>query len=126
MSSTNLRCFFCSKVLSLKGPVSLREECPHCDGDLHICKNCRFYDEGYYNECREERAERVSEREKRNFCDYFQTNETNEANKTNETNEANDVNDVNETTGGGSALRGAFSYKEKLLSEAEKLFKKKK
>lgn len=33
--------------------------------------NCRFYDKGTYNNCREPRAERVVDKDRANFCDYF-------------------------------------------------------
>lgn len=51
--------------------VGLREECPSCRSDVHVCKNCQFYDPKAYNECREPQAERVSDRERANRCDYF-------------------------------------------------------
>lgn len=38
---------------------------------MHVCFNCKFYDKGSYNECREPQAERVVEKSKANFCDYF-------------------------------------------------------
>jgi hypothetical protein len=32
---------------------------------------CRHYDKNSYNECRESMADRITEKEKANFCDYF-------------------------------------------------------
>jgi hypothetical protein len=32
---------------------------------------CKFYDPGSYNECREVSAERVVDKERANFCDFF-------------------------------------------------------
>jgi hypothetical protein len=32
---------------------------------------CKFYDAKVYNECRETNADRVTDKEKANFCDYF-------------------------------------------------------
>lgn len=32
---------------------------------------CTFYDVKAYNECRESMADRITEKEKANFCDYF-------------------------------------------------------
>lgn len=51
--------------------VGRRDECPHCRSDVHVCKNCEFYDPKVYNECRETSAEVVREKERANFCDYF-------------------------------------------------------
>lgn len=70
---TSLVCFSCRKNVSvLDGKVSYREECPHCRSDVHVCKNCDFWDVRAYNECRETSADRVVEKERSNLCDYFQ------------------------------------------------------
>jgi hypothetical protein len=36
-----------------------------------VCLNCRFFDVRAYNQCREPQAERVTEKDKANFCEYF-------------------------------------------------------
>jgi hypothetical protein len=59
--------------------IERNDSCPQCDYDLHACKNCRFYDPGSYNECREDQAEWVREKDKRNYCDYFEPNTLTEA-----------------------------------------------
>lgn len=64
-------CFSCNKELSILGQVGRREECPHCRADVHVCKNCEFYDPKVYNECRETAADVVREKDRANFCDYF-------------------------------------------------------
>lgn len=51
--------------------VGFRKECSHCRADLHVCKNCTFYDPKAYNECRETSADVVREKERANFCDFF-------------------------------------------------------
>jgi hypothetical protein len=65
-------CFSCGKPLNLAGEVSRREECSSCRVDVHVCKNCSFYDRSAYNECRESQADVVREKDRANFCDYFQ------------------------------------------------------
>ncbi len=65
------RCASCKKEVTVEGKVGRRDTCPHCGSDLHSCLNCEFYDEGAYNQCRETEAERVTDKEKSNFCDYF-------------------------------------------------------
>ena len=69
----NLKCFSCGKEITvLDNKVGIREECPHCRADAHVCKNCEFYDPKVYNECRETSAEVVREKDRANRCDYFQ------------------------------------------------------
>lgn len=66
-----LICFRCQKGNQVD-KVGYREECFHCKWDLHVCKNCNFYDVKAYNECRETSADVVRDKEKFNFCDFFQ------------------------------------------------------
>lgn len=68
---TKLVCFSCNKELSFSGKIGRREECPHCRADVHVCKNCEFYDPKVYNECRETQADVVKEKDRANFCDFF-------------------------------------------------------
>lgn len=67
----SLTCFQCGKTHAVSGLVGRRDECPSCRGDLHVCKNCEFYDPKSYNECKEPQADRVVEKDRANFCDYF-------------------------------------------------------
>lgn len=64
-------CFSCGKEVILLGAVGFREECLSCQSDLHVCKNCEFYDKTAYNECRETQADRIVEKEKANYCEFF-------------------------------------------------------
>jgi hypothetical protein len=64
-------CFKCGASLVFPGRVGLREECPKCREDVHVCRNCEFYDVKVYNECREPQAERVAEKDRNNRCDFF-------------------------------------------------------
>jgi len=59
------------KEISGARKVLRSDTCPNCDSDLHVCKNCKFYDRQYHNECRETQAEWVNDKERANFCDYF-------------------------------------------------------
>jgi len=65
-------CYKCKKELDRDSTVGRRDTCPFCESDLHVCLNCRFYDPGSYNDCRESQAERVVEKDRSNFCDYFE------------------------------------------------------
>jgi hypothetical protein len=51
--------------------VGRRDSCPHCDADLHVCKNCRHYDPGLHNQCSEPEASFIRDRDKANFCAHF-------------------------------------------------------
>lgn len=98
MAKGTLRCFHCGTEIEFTDRVGIREECPKCRSDVHVCKNCHFYDPKVYNECKEPQAEVVREKERANVCDYFQP---------------------------GSGLGGGAKSKEDLLKAAEALFKKK-
>lgn len=69
---TKLFCFSCQTELQFSDKVGFREECPTCRSDVHVCKNCDFFDPKVYNECRETSAEVVRERDRANYCEYFQ------------------------------------------------------
>src|SRR4051812_119504 len=47
------------------------DTCKKCGKDTKVCRNCGFYDKDYNNQCRENQADRVVEKERSNFCDYF-------------------------------------------------------
>jgi len=66
-------CFKCNASISVatNEQVGFKESCDKCTSDLHICRNCMFYDVSAYNSCRETSAERVVDKEKANYCDYF-------------------------------------------------------
>lgn len=66
-------CYKCKACLVLIPGTNItrNEECHACHNDLHCCKMCEFYDPKHYNECKETQAERMTDKEKKNFCDYF-------------------------------------------------------
>lgn len=65
-------CFSCKKEVSAGTRPGRGESCPSCGADLKACLNCRFYERGVYNDCREPSAERVVDKAKANFCDFFE------------------------------------------------------
>jgi hypothetical protein len=71
-----LFCFDCKKANSFQDKVGFREECRHCRADLHVCKNCEFYDAKAYNECRETSADVIREKDRSNLCDFFKPRQT--------------------------------------------------
>lgn len=90
------KCFSCGKELTHHGR---RDSCESCGADTRVCKNCKNYDRSRNNECKEDQAPRIVEKERSNFCDWFQA-------------------------GGEGASAGAPA-KDALKSAADALFKKK-
>lgn len=48
-----------------------RAVCPHCDIDLHVCVNCRFYAPGKPNDCSVPGTDFIRDRQAANFCEEF-------------------------------------------------------
>ena len=103
MTNVVLSCHSCGQPVRLLPGQSItrRDTCASCDGDLHCCRNCRFFDPGKHNQCAETQAEWVSEKDRANFCDYFEPRTS--------------VDLVNRSSGQGQDVRGQF----------DSLFKKK-
>jgi hypothetical protein len=64
-------CHRCGRDIGEIERVGRRDTCLACGADQHCCRNCRFYEPGYHNDCREPQAERQVDKERGNFCDYF-------------------------------------------------------
>jgi hypothetical protein len=64
-------CHHCGRDIGNLERVGRRATCLNCGWDLHVCRNCSFYDPAYHNQCREPQAERQVEKEAGNFCEYF-------------------------------------------------------
>lgn len=65
-------CWKCQHEIDMSIKVARTDECPACGADLHVCKNCRFWDPGAHNECRDDRTSFIRDREKANFCMAFE------------------------------------------------------
>lgn len=95
----DIQCFQCQKMIQLATTeVGRREECSSCRADVHVCKNCEFYDPKVYNECRETQADVCREKDRANFCDFFRPK---------------------------TGSRSILDEKAKMMAAAEALFKKK-
>jgi hypothetical protein len=66
-----MKCVYCNKDIEIKGKIGRNDICPHCEHDLRCCKQCDFYDQDAYNECREVAAERIVDKDRANFCEFF-------------------------------------------------------
>jgi hypothetical protein len=71
-----INCYKCGAQTDLQEHHTVHRSttCLKCYTDLRCCKMCAFYDIKSYNECREPVAERLTEKEKANFCDFFKLN----------------------------------------------------
>jgi len=67
-----MKCAFCHKTVA-GSKVYIRDQCPACGNDLHICINCEFYDANAYRQCRESISEPVPDKERANYCDFFRS-----------------------------------------------------
>jgi hypothetical protein len=65
------KCYKCGTPYQQGDPVSFSAVCEGCQSYVHCCMNCRFYDEGAHNHCKEPQAEYVSDTHGRNTCEYF-------------------------------------------------------
>lgn len=68
-------CHHCGHALEIAEKVFRNDTCPACGSDLYCCLNCVDYDTSAHNECREPQVERVSVKDRRNFCEYFKLKE---------------------------------------------------
>ena len=69
----SVTCYSCHKDtgFTLESKIMRADECQHCYANIHSCKMCKFYDASAYNECHENQADRIIEKENANFCDFF-------------------------------------------------------
>ncbi len=52
-------------------PLSRLSVCLKCSAELYVCKLCEFHDPKLRQNCLEDRAEHVQEKEHANFCEFF-------------------------------------------------------
>lgn len=64
-------CYACAAQQGFESQVPRGAMCDSCSANLRCCRNCRHYEPGAYNDCREPSAERVVDKESANLCDYF-------------------------------------------------------
>ena len=53
-------------------PLGRLAECDACHAELHVCRQCLFYDTSKASQCREPVAEEVRDKSRANFFGYFQ------------------------------------------------------
>jgi len=68
-------CHHCGTALEFEEKVFRNDTCLSCGSDVYCCLNCPEYDESAHNQCREPQVEKVSVKDRRNFCEYFRLRE---------------------------------------------------
>lgn len=69
-----MQCWHCNKPIELvSGKIGFRASCIHCNSDLHVCKNCRYYSVGKPNDCLVPGTEPIRDREASNLCEEFKS-----------------------------------------------------
>ena len=68
-------CHHCGESLAFEEKVFRNDTCRSCGSDVYCCFNCSEYEETASDQCREPQAEKVSVKDRRNFCDYFRLKE---------------------------------------------------
>ena len=73
MKASDLACWKCgSSLAEVLLPLSRLSKCKSCNADLHVCRMCEFFDTTVNNSCREPVAEKVTDKQRKNFCGYIQ------------------------------------------------------
>lgn len=73
MTSTTPVCWKCGASLEAQPlPLGRLAECGACHAELHVCRQCLYFDTGKASQCREPVAEEVQDKTRANFCGYFQ------------------------------------------------------
>lgn len=68
----SLVCWKCGASLAgMPLPLGLRDVCPSCRAELHVCRLCRHFDASRAGQCRELAAERVADKTRVNDCGWF-------------------------------------------------------
>ena len=69
------RCWKCgADIRDEPMPLGREARCRACRSDLHVCRQCSFYDTTKGKACAEPVADEVRDKERANFCGYFSIN----------------------------------------------------
>jgi hypothetical protein len=71
MPRIQITCYSCGAQMEFMDVIGRSEECPKCSNDVRSCRNCKLYDTGSANQCREPMADPVPNKDRSNFCAYF-------------------------------------------------------
>ncbi|MFH1728580.1 MAG: hypothetical protein ABIA04_09200 [Pseudomonadota bacterium] len=65
-------CWKCHKEVDMEVRITRFDTCEFCSNDLRVCYNCKYYDEGMPNSCKEPLSAYIPDREKGNTCGLFE------------------------------------------------------
>ena len=65
-------CHNCHTIWEGFNQPGRRDTCLKCAEDLHVCLNCRFYDQHKADQCQINNIDPVKNKDKANFCEQFQ------------------------------------------------------
>jgi hypothetical protein len=66
------RCAMCGTAVPVHFGITTDSQCQKCHSDLHICKNCIYFDPRSRFECTKPITERVPRKDLRNQCASFE------------------------------------------------------
>ena len=70
-----MNCYRCHTPLEddlkNKPKITFRSTCENCNFDLHVCLGCKFYLPGKPNDCFMPDIDKITNKEKNNFCEEF-------------------------------------------------------
>src|SRR4051812_8502662 len=64
-----VKCASCAATV--QATIGLDTTCTKCNGNLHTCRQCTFFDPGARFECRKPLTARIASKGTRNVCDLF-------------------------------------------------------
>ncbi len=71
MPDIDVPCHACGHIARFRDVVPRSAECDKCLADLRCCRGCVHFEERAAHQCREPMAERISVKDRANFCVYF-------------------------------------------------------
>lgn len=86
-------CYHCGNLLK-DDFVGRKDECSYCGREVHVCRNCLFYDVSWAHQCRERVEETIVDKEKSNFCDFFRLGKKSSSQNTTKENLVKNFNDL--------------------------------
>jgi len=66
------KCHKCGLEFDEKYKPGFNDACEKCASYVHVCKNCRLYDEFAPGGCKSPTTEQVKDPEGQNYCDEFE------------------------------------------------------
>ena len=64
-------CYKCHNEVNLEVKPTRFDVCDFCSASLRCCYNCKYYDPGATNECREPNSAYIADQSAGNFCGFF-------------------------------------------------------